>query len=230
MKQLLAGALLGFLILSGCQVKPAKQTTTAVPPAAVTNQGGNQPDEYANTNNQPTTMDTTSQLTPPTTEKPAFTQATITTSAGAITVELFASDAPATVNNFITLAQSGFYNGTKFHRIIKDFMIQAGDPLSKDNRLKAQWGTGGPGYEFADEINGHKLVRGSLAMANAGSDTNGSQFFIVTKESTPWLDGKHTNFGRVTAGMDVVLAIEASQTDAQDRPIKDIVIEKIELK
>ncbi|OGY50969.1 MAG: hypothetical protein A3J59_00535 [Candidatus Buchananbacteria bacterium RIFCSPHIGHO2_02_FULL_56_16] len=230
MKYLLTTTLLLALLLTGCQQNTVSKPAQPTPPPAATSQDNYQTSQNINARSQPTTMNTNYQPTPPTVEKPAFTQATITTSAGAITLELFASDAPATVNNFITLAQSGFYNGTKFHRVMQDFMIQAGDPLSKDNRLKARWGTGGPGYEFADEINRHKLVRGSLAMANAGPDTNGSQFFIVTKESTPWLDGKHTNFGRVTAGMDVVLAIEASPTDAQDRPIKDIIIEKIELK
>lgn len=150
----------------------------------------------------------------------------IATSKGEIVVELFSPDAPKTVENFIKLSTSGFYDGTKFHRVIKDFMIQGGDPLSKSND-SARWGTGGPGYAFADEFNSHQLVRGSLAMANSGPDTNGSQFFIVTAEATPWLDGKHTNFGRVVSGMAVVESIEAAATGASDRPQQDIVVEKV---
>ena len=160
---------------------------------------------------------------------PEFSRAVIKTSMGDITVEFYSKDSPRTVNNFIKLAQEGFYDKTKFHRVINDFMIQGGDPLSKDDSKKQLWGTGGPGYEFADEFNSHKLVKGSLAMANAGPDTNGSQFFIVTKESTPWLDGKHTNFGFVVAGMDVVDKIGIVKTDANDRPVQDILIEDIGL-
>jgi len=162
-------------------------------------------------------------------EKTDVTQAVIKTNLGDITVKFYNEDSPKTVSNFVSLAESGFYNGTKFHRVIKDFMIQGGDPLSKDNALKARWGTGGPGYQFTDEINSHKIVQGSLAMANPGPNTNGSQFFIVTAQATPWLDGKHTNFGEVTAGMDVVLKIENVQTEGPDRPVEDVIIESIEL-
>lgn len=133
--------------------------------------------------------------------------AIIETNYGKIKLELFTKDAPKTVANFLKLAQSGFYDGTKFHRVIKNFMIQGGDPNSKDDDPSND-GYGGPGYTFEDEINSHKLVRGVLAMANSGPNTNGSQFFIVTTESTPWLDGKHTAFGKVIAGMDVVDKIE----------------------
>lgn len=160
---------------------------------------------------------------------PVYSQAVLKTNVGEVTVELFRDDAPKTVENFITLAQSGFYNGTKFHRVIEDFMIQGGDPLSKTDD-KNMWGRGGPGYQFEDEINDHPLVRGSLAMANSGPDTNGSQFFIVTAESTPWLDGKHTNFGRVVEGMEVVEKIEKTARDASDRPLEDIIINEVELK
>lgn len=159
----------------------------------------------------------------------AKTPATIKTNMGDITLEFYVKDAPKTVNNFIKLSKEKFYDGTRFHRIIDDFMIQGGDPLSKDSSKKQLWGTGGPGYEFEDEINSHKLVRGSLAMANSGPNTNGSQFFIVTKESTPWLDGKHTNFGYVTDGMDVVEKIGKAKTDERDRPQEDIIIQSIEL-
>ncbi len=157
-----------------------------------------------------------------------YSQAIIKTSLGNITVKFYATESPMTVNNFLNLAQAGFYNGTKFHRVIKDFMIQGGDPLSKESDTSV-WGTGGPGYQFKDEINTHKLVLGSLAMANAGAGTNGSQFFIVTIPETPWLDGKHTNFGQVTAGMDVVKKIEAVATGVNDRPVQDVIINSVEL-
>src|SRR5438105_12387316 len=146
---------------------------------------------------------------------------TLHTNHGAIEVELFAEDAPKTVDNFEKLAQEGFYDGVVFHRVIPDFMIQGGDPTGT--------GTGGPGYTFEDEFNHHKVERGALAMANAGPGTNGSQFFIVTADACPWLDGKHTVFGRVTEGMDVVNAISALDTDARDRPSTDVVIERVEL-
>jgi cyclophilin family peptidyl-prolyl cis-trans isomerase len=147
--------------------------------------------------------------------------ATLHTGAGAITVELFDEDAPKTVENFRKLAADGFYDGITFHRVIKDFMVQGGCPEGT--------GRGGPGYTFEDEINEHKIVRGALAMANAGPDTNGSQFFIVTADAAPWLDGKHTVFGRVSAGMETVDAIEAVPTGAADRPLEDQRIERIEL-
>lgn len=159
-----------------------------------------------------------------------ITQAILKTNLGDITVKLYVDDAPKTTANFIKLAQEGFYNNTKFHRVIQDFMIQGGDPLSKDDSLKNRWGTGDPGYKFEDEFNDHKLVRGSLAMANSGPNTNGSQFFIVTKDSTPWLDGKHTNFGEITDGMKVVEKIENVETEGSDRPVENVIIETIELK
>ena len=145
--------------------------------------------------------------------------ATMSTNHGDITIELFDEDAPKTVDNFKKLAADGFYDGLIFHRIIKDFMIQGGCPQGT--------GTGGPGYTFEDEINEHKAVRGSLAMPNAGPNTNGSQFFIVTLEATPWLDGKHTVFGQVTDGMDVVDKLEGLPTDGRDKPREDAKIEKL---
>lgn len=157
-----------------------------------------------------------------------YSQAIIKTNLGNITVKFYAAESPLTVNNFLNLAQAGFYNGTKFHRVIKDFMIQGGDPLSKESDAR-YWGTGGPDYRFKDEFNTHKLVLGSLAMANSGADTNGSQFFIVTIPETPWLDGKHTNFGQVTDGLDIVKKIEATPTGINDRPLEDVVINSIEL-
>jgi cyclophilin family peptidyl-prolyl cis-trans isomerase len=147
--------------------------------------------------------------------------ATLHTNHGAVEVELFDDDAPKTVENFRKLAADGFYDGVIFHRVIPDFMIQGGDPTGT--------GTGGPGYTFEDEFNDHKVVRGALAMANAGPNTNGSQFFIVTAEATPWLDGKHTVFGRVTGGMEAVDSIEQTATDSQDKPLEPAVIERVEL-
>ena len=143
------------------------------------------------------------------------------TNHGAIELELFDEDAPKTVENFRKLADDGFYDGVIFHRVIKDFMIQGGDPTGT--------GTGGPGYTFEDEFNDHKVERGALAMANAGPNTNGSQFFIVTTDAAPWLDGKHTVFGRVTGGMDAVDSIEGTDTDAADKPSSDAVIERIDV-
>jgi len=151
------------------------------------------------------------------------------TNLGDIKIELFQPDAPETVANFLKLAESGFYNDTKFHRVIKDFMIQGGDPNSKDDDWSND-GTGGPGYAFKDEINSHKLTRGTLAMANSGPDTNGSQFFIVTAEATAWLDGHHTVFGKVIEGMEVVSRIENSQTNANDHPLEDIIINGISVR
>ena len=136
-------------------------------------------------------------------------------------IEFFDDDAPKTVENFRKLAADGFYDGLTFHRVITDFMIQGGCPEGT--------GTGGPGYTFEDEFNDHKVVRGALAMANAGPNTNGSQFFIVTTEAAPWLDGKHTVFGEVIDGMDAVDAIEGTQTGAGDRPVEPQVIERVEL-
>ncbi len=150
-----------------------------------------------------------------------MSQATMHTNHGAIEVELFDDAAPKTVENFRKLAGEGFYDGLVFHRVIKDFMIQGGCPQGT--------GTGGPGYTFEDEFNDHKVVRGALAMANAGPNTNGSQFFIVTTDAAPWLDGKHTVFGQVTSGMEAVDAIEGTPTGAGDRPVEDAVIERVEL-
>jgi peptidyl-prolyl cis-trans isomerase B (cyclophilin B) len=150
-----------------------------------------------------------------------MSNATMHTSAGKIELELFDDDAPKTVENFRKLAGDGFYDGLVFHRIIEQFMIQGGCPRGT--------GTGGPGYTFEDEINQHKVARGALAMANAGPDTNGSQFFVVTAKECPWLDGKHTVFGRVTDGMDTVDTIARVETDGSDRPLEPQRIERIEL-
>ncbi len=155
--------------------------------------------------------------------------ATMQTNFGEIKIELFSSDAPKTVENFVKLAEDGFYDGTKFHRVIKEFMIQGGDPLTKDDSLKDKWGTGGPGYAFADEIhsNNHNVV-GTISMANAGPDTNGSQFFINIDDNN-FLDAKHTVFGKVIAGMDVVGSIENVATEGPDRPADDVIIESVNI-
>jgi len=150
-----------------------------------------------------------------------MSKATVQTNHGAIEVELFDEDAPKTVQNFTKLAGEGFYDGVIFHRVIEDFMIQGGDPTGT--------GSGGPGYQFEDEPNEHRVERGVLAMANAGPNTNGSQFFIVTADACPWLDGKHTVFGRVTGGMDVVDAISKLDTGPGDRPRDEVRIESVAL-
>jgi cyclophilin family peptidyl-prolyl cis-trans isomerase len=150
-----------------------------------------------------------------------MTNATMQTNQGTIELQLFDEDAPKTVENFKKLARDGFYNGVIFHRVIPDFMIQGGDPTGT--------GSGGPGYQFEDEFNDHKVQRGALAMANAGPNTNGSQFFIVTADACPWLDGKHTVFGEVTSGMDVVDAISNADTGPGDKPREEIRIESVTL-
>ena len=150
-----------------------------------------------------------------------MSEATLLTTRGAIAVELFDDDAPKTVANFKKLAGDGFYDGVIFHRVIPDFMIQGGDPTGT--------GSGGPGYTFEDEFNDHKVERGALAMANAGPNTNGSQFFIVTTDAAPWLDGKHTVFGEITSGMDVVDKIERLPTDHRDRPREDAKMESVQV-
>src|SRR3954452_3374099 len=150
-----------------------------------------------------------------------MTNATMETNHGTIELELFPDDAPKTVGNFVKLAEDGFYDGVIFHRVIEGFMIQGGDPTGT--------GSGGPGYQFEDEANDHRVVRGALAMANAGPNTNGSQFFIVTADDASWLDGKHTVFGRVTSGMDVVDTISSVPKDSRDRPHDEVRIEAVRI-
>jgi cyclophilin family peptidyl-prolyl cis-trans isomerase len=150
-----------------------------------------------------------------------MTNATLHTNHGDIDVELFDEDAPKTVENFVSLTRGGFYDGITFHRVIPDFMIQGGCPRGD--------GTGGPGYTFEDEPNRHRIIRGALAMANAGPNTNGSQFFIVTADACPWLDGKHTVFGRVRNGMDVVDEISGVDRDTRDRPRDPVTVDQVEL-
>jgi len=209
-----AVAIIGFVVWVGGS---SKQQVIQEPITAITT-----PTE----NNLPETTTTT-------TNKESMTTAIVTTNKGVITLELFADKAPKTVENFVKLANAGFYNGTRFHRVIKGFMIQGGDPLSKDTSMQSRWGQGGPGYQFADEIHAENdNVVGTISMANAGPNTNGSQFFINTANNN-FLDTKHTVFGRVIAGMDVVTVIEnvkTTQPGILDRPVEDMIIEKIEIK
>lgn len=195
---------------------------------------GTQPAQTTNSTNQSTTtMEQSKQGLMSIADQnqiPKFTSVTMETTLGTIEIELLPEKAPVTVANFGILAQQGFYDGTAFHRVIKDFMIQGGDPLSKDDTKSEYWGTGGPDYRFRDEFNDVKLVKGVLAMANSGANTNGSQFFIVTADATPWLDGKHTAFGRVTKGMDIVEKIETTQVLPGDRPATKIVVNKVSVK
>jgi cyclophilin family peptidyl-prolyl cis-trans isomerase len=154
-------------------------------------------------------------------------RAVLVTTAGDIEILFFAQEAPKSVDNFINLGREGFFNETKFHRVIPDFMIQGGDPLTKSDDNRALWGTGGPGYVFVDEFSDIKLVRGVVAWANRGPNTNGSQFFIITAPATPWLEGKHTPFAKVVSGMDVVDKISRLPRDKNDKPLEPVAIKKI---
>lgn len=163
-------------------------------------------------------------------EKKMYTQATLKTNMGDIVIAFDTANTPRTVENFIKLADSGFYNGTKFHRVIKDFMIQGGDPLTKDDSKQAMWGTGGPGYQFDDEIKStNNDSKGTIAMANAGPNTNGSQFFINVADNT-FLNGKHTVFGHVISGYDIVEKMSLVKTVPGDRPVDPLIINSVELK
>jgi len=163
-----------------------------------------------------------------TTEK-EIVNVTLNTSLGEIKLEMYPEEAPKTVQNFVKLSKDGFYDGTKFHRVISDFMIQGGDPLSREEIQRQNWGTGGPGYTFEDEPNNIDLVKGVIAMANAGPNTNGSQFFIITAQATPWLQGKHTGFGKVVSGMDIVEKIGSVEVGPTDQPIQDIEVNSVEI-
>ncbi len=174
---------------------------------------------------QPQTLGTTNLIS----NQNKIMNATFHTNKGDITIEFFGDKTPTTVNNFVELAKTGFYDGVKFHRVIKDFMIQGGDPLSKDDAQAARWGTGGPGYSFKDEIRpDNRNSVGTISMANAGPNTNGSQFFINLKDNN-FLDQKHTVFGRVTQGMNVVESIEQTPVNSADRPLEPIIIKSITL-
>lgn len=215
------------LLMTGCGSKTKVNLIDETTGLIETNQAeGIQTNNNQQTNNQ--TMSNPRVLDGQTDLAQEYSQAILNTNLGNIKVKFYNEESPKTVNNFLNLAQQGFYNGTKFHRVIKDFMIQGGDPNSKSDNWSTH-GIGGPDYRFEDEFNSHQLVRGSLAMANAGANTNGSQFFIVTAESTPWLDGKHTNFGQVIEGMEIVSQIEAAEVNENDHPLQDITINSIEL-
>ncbi len=154
--------------------------------------------------------------------------ATFETSLGTFTVEL-SDRTPSTTKNFIDLASAGFYDGTKFHRVIAGFMIQGGDPLTKDDLMKPRWGTGGPGYEIIDEFDPSlSNVRGTLSMANHGPNTGGSQFFINVADNT-YLDNKHAVFGTVVDGRDVVNRISRANTNELDQPIEDITLSMVRI-
>jgi cyclophilin family peptidyl-prolyl cis-trans isomerase len=219
MKKILFGLaiLLVAISVSACSLNKTQPTGEE----SIASTSANQ-DENFNVNNNMIDPNKFADLTK------EYSQAVIKTTLGNISVKFYATDSPFTVNNFMNLAQAGFYDGTKFHRVIKDFMIQGGDPLSKGTDISV-YGTGGPNYRFKDEFNDHKLVLGSLAMANSGPNTNGSQFFIVTAEETPWLDGHHTNFGEVIKGLDIVQKIGQVETGANDRPVTEVFINSIEL-
>jgi cyclophilin family peptidyl-prolyl cis-trans isomerase len=196
--------------------------------ASQTENYGTAPETETVNTNTPIEKEEPKPITNTNVDKKSMT-ATIQTSMGDITVEFFPNIAPNAVANFTKLAKEGFYNGIKFHRVIKDFMIQAGDPLSKDDSKMAMWGTGGPGYKFADEITPlSKNDLGTLAMANSGPNTNGSQFYINAKNNN-FLDGKYVVFGKVTNGLDVVLAIDAVKTGAGDVPVIPVIIKGITL-
>lgn len=231
-KFLLFSVLLALtLSLSACSSKSVNNTTPEPATPVINEDNANNNEDVTNNTNTNQTALTPAAATSSMTKKrfldgqtdlaATYTSAAIVTNLGTIKVRFYGDDSPVTVNNFLNLAQKGFYNGVIFHRIIENFMIQGGDPTGT--------GTGGPGYKFEDEFNSHKLVSGSLAMANAGPNTNGSQFFIVTADATPWLDGAHTNFGEVIEGMDVVKKIAAVKVGAGDKPLSEVRIEKIDL-
>jgi cyclophilin family peptidyl-prolyl cis-trans isomerase len=214
-------AIIGFLIFLGIKQSKNTQTDpliTETPDLTVQQTPETQPLPVTSPNTDSTES-----------SKKTMSQATLTTNLGTIVITLDTKNTPNTANNFIKLAESGFYNGVRFHRVIKDFMIQGGDPLSKDPAKKSLWGTGGPGYQFADEITAtNSNARGTIAMANAGPNTNGSQFFINVADNN-FLDTKHTVFGTVTKGMDIVEKIENTPTGPNDQPVTDVIIEKITL-
>ena len=218
--------LISIFFLSGCGTSNVTENTNLYGSKKATN---DVPSVVKESNKEDNTNNNSMRHLPDHKDLAAeYNKAVIKTNKGDITVSFYADESPITVNNFMNLADSGFYNDVHFHRVMENFMIQGGDPLSKEED-KSRHGTGGPGYTFEDEINAYTLEKGSLAMANAGPGTNGSQFFIVTAAETPWLDGRHTNFGKVEDGMDVVEAIEKVETDGRDNPIEDVVIESIEL-
>ncbi|MCA9308260.1 peptidylprolyl isomerase [candidate division WWE3 bacterium] len=219
--------MLGLLVLTivrSSETSPSTNSEALIPDATSNDTTASKPNEPKQKNNGNIENVTEDLSKPENILKPNTDYSVVLkTNQGDITIDLFEDKKPITVNNFVSLASKKFYDGIIFHRVIKDFMIQGGDPTGT--------GRGGPGYNFEDEFgqDDAPLVQGSLAMANAGPNTNGSQFFIVTAQSTPWLDGKHTNFGQVTKGLDVVLKIQGLATNAMDKPLEDVVIESVEI-
>jgi peptidylprolyl isomerase len=217
----------GYWVFSMSSVNVASTSTATTTDQYAVNEPNTSVASVATGAEQPATVPAGAAQT---TNNKKYMGATLHTNKGDIVIEFLSTDAPNTVANFTKLASAGFYDGTKFHRVIKGFMIQGGDPLSKDDAMAARWGTGGPGYQFADEIRANNQNNiGTLSMANAGPNTNGSQFFINTANNN-FLDGKHTTFGKVTAGLDVVAAIEGTATGANDRPVTPMVINSVTLK
>jgi cyclophilin family peptidyl-prolyl cis-trans isomerase len=213
--------LIGIVLTLGLFIFSASKNTQPSDPMSDVLKNLNNQNPVSNSKGNQT-MDKTKMSIPSQVINPAKNYvAVFNTNQGSFKIKLYANSVPLTVNNFVYLAKAKFYDGLVFHRIIKDFMIQGGDPIGN--------GTGGPGYRFQDEKSDHKLVKGSLAMANSGPNTNGSQFFVVTAKETPWLDGKHTNFGEVIEGMDIVDKIGTIKTGANDRPVSDVVINTIEI-
>lgn len=229
-----------FLILIACIIVAvlaysyiSKKNTTESSLTIPANEQGMNTNQESNTYGTSTTATSTPSVASSTTESPLSNKnkksmnVTLKTNKGIIKIELFDSRVPNTTANFRKLAEAGFYNGVKFHRIIKGFMIQSGDPLTKDDSRSAEWGTGGPGYKFPDEITAeNKNDVGTISMANAGPNTNGSQFFINVNPNN-FLDGKHTVFGKVISGMDIVTEIENTPTDGSDRPLSPVIIESV---
>jgi len=216
--------------------QPADQFNTSVP---ATNQSAvNNSADQTNASAPATPVEDKTIMPSPEQQKSLtkeYSQALIKTNYGDIKVKFYGSDAPLTVNNFLNLAQADFYNGTKFHRVIKGFMIQGGDPLSKGTDT-AVYGSGGPGYQFKDEYNNYPLDAGTLAMANAGPDTNGSQFFIVTSPTELHLQGHYTIFGKVVSGLDIVTKIEnvsvlpnPGNPDEISLPAENVIINSVDL-
>ena len=216
MKKIIVCVIMCVLILSGCSLKKTK----------INGKGAETPPGIAADFGSLTAADDGQKNMAPVIGLEDVAGAILKTNFGDVKLKFYADESPKTVTNFINLMAANFYNGVKFHRVIKGFMVQSGDPNSKDNNWEDD-GFGGPGYIFPDEFNDHKLVRGSLAMANSGIDTNGSQFFIITAEATPHLDGVHTNFGYVVDGFDVLDMIENVATNENDHPTRDIIIENV---
>lgn len=234
MEKIIIAVVAGAVLLFGGYWVFSMSSVDSTHTSVATSTATGSSDAYATSTAPPAVADTAPAQTAPqtatTNTNKKYMQAILHTNKGDITIEFFGADAPNTVANFTKLAGEGFYNGTKFHRVIKGFMIQGGDPLSKDDSMVSRWGTGGPGYQFADEIRANNQNNiGVISMANSGPNTNGSQFFINTANNN-FLDTKHTTFGKVIAGLDVVSAIENTPTGANDRPVEPMIINSITLK